>query len=205
MVARSSGDDGARLVSISGPSPRALSSDLVHGDALVATEQIAVEFDGIHDHDFFDLSLGKDRNNLVQLLVGRKKDGAAPESIEHEGSLFGSERGVERNRHGAEQQARDVGRGPLWTVLAKEGDAISRPNAPGWSDAERCGRRFGQIRGTRSEAIFPRRGEACMRSELRSTAAKKMSFSVARPIAVTSESAGSRKPALNAMYCLRPV
>ena len=64
------------------------------------------------------------------MLVRRKKNGAAAGVAQRECGLFGGQRGVERDGHGAEQQAGKVGDGPLGAVLAEDRDAVARPNSP---------------------------------------------------------------------------
>ena len=49
---------------------RALRRDLLHGHALVGEgREVAIEFQRVHDDDFFNLCLGKNRQNLVKLVV----------------------------------------------------------------------------------------------------------------------------------------
>ena len=133
-------DDGGQIVrsnrarlgfNLGAKSFRALQRNVVHGDALAGERrEIAIEFHRIHDHDFFQLRLVKDRQDLMQLLVRRQEDGAAARVIQDKCSLFRGERGVERNRHGPEQKAGHIGDGPLGTIFAEDGDAISRRESP---------------------------------------------------------------------------
>ena len=59
-----------------------------------------------------------------------EKDDAAAGIVELSQRLLRSERGVERNGDGSEQQAGHVGDGPFGTILAEDGDAVALANAP---------------------------------------------------------------------------
>ena len=149
MVARSSGPmDRAFGFDLGAEVLRTLRRDVVHGHAFAREwGEIAVELHRIHDDDFFDLRLGKNRQDLVQLLVRRQKNGPAAGVIQDECGLFGRERGVERNGYGPEQQAGHIGDGPLGAVLAEDGDAISGSNAPGMQRVRGSGDALAELAG----------------------------------------------------------
>ena len=108
---------------------RPLRHDLLEGDALACeSSDVAIELERIHDHDSFDLSLGQNRQDLVQLLVGGQKNRPAARIVQNECGLFRGQCGVERNGHGPEQQAGDIRHGPLGSILAQNSDAIPLAN-----------------------------------------------------------------------------
>ena len=95
---------------------------------------------------FSSLRLGKNRKDFVQMLVGRKKNDAAAGVIQREGSLVCGERGIERDGHGAQQQAGEIGHRPLGAIFAENGDAVAADECPRHGARGRFWRRFGQIR-----------------------------------------------------------
>ena len=149
-ASRSGGiDDGRQIARKYGMRPSlnlgtqvvgSLESDLGHGHTLGGERrEVSGEFDWVHHHDFFDLGLRKNRQYLLQLLIGRHENSAATRIFQHECCLFRGQGRVERNRYGAEQQAGHVGDWPFGSIFAENGDAITRSNAPGMQSARRPG------------------------------------------------------------------
>ena len=101
--------------------------------------QIPLEVHGVHDHNFFDLRLGKDGRELSQMLLRREKNNAAARVVQRKCRLLGRQRGVKRDCDGAEQQAGHIGHGPLRPVFAEDGNAISGSNSPGLQRTRRSG------------------------------------------------------------------
>ncbi len=119
----------------------------------------------------------------MQLLVRRKENHPAARVLQHKRRLLGRQRRIERDRNRSEQQARHVGHGPLGTVFAEQCNAIAGLDSPGMEGAGSARHAFAKFARRNRHATCRLRGTACMRSRLRSTAAKKMSFSVAMLIA----------------------
>ena len=86
--------------------------------------------DAIHYDGVFELRLGKDGENLLQLVVGREEDGAASGIAQRKGGLLSGERRVERDGDGSEEQGGHVRNGPLGAVFAEDGDAVAFTNSP---------------------------------------------------------------------------
>ena len=66
-------------------------------------------FNCVHDYHFFDGGLILDGENFCQLLVARNENDASAGITQDVGSLLVSERGIDRNRDGAEKKRSEVG------------------------------------------------------------------------------------------------
>ncbi len=84
----------------------------------------------VHDHDSLDLRLRENRLDLAQLMLGGNENDAGTGVAQGVGGLLGSQRGVDRNGDGAEQQDGEVGGRPLRAILAENGDSITFVDAP---------------------------------------------------------------------------
>src|SRR5690349_15703582 len=78
----------------------------------------------IHDHDFFEQSLGLDGLYLPQLLYGGDKNHASTRVLEEIKSLIGSERRIDRDVDNAATHAGKVCDHPLGAVLTQNGHAV---------------------------------------------------------------------------------
>ncbi len=105
----------------------------------------------IHDHDFLNLSLGKNCEDLAQLMLGGYENHGSAGITQSVGGLLRGQCGIDGDGDGAEQQDGEIGGGPFGTILAKDGDAVALVDAPflqrvrGSGDvAAEVGRRDGQ-------------------------------------------------------------
>src|SRR6202044_2236420 len=110
------------------------------GSRAWARESDAIDFYAIHDHNLLNLRLGNDGENLVDLNFGRNKNHATASIVQKKSGLLGRERGIERNRHRAEQQRRHIRDRPLRPVLAEDGDAIALADAAALQGPRRANR-----------------------------------------------------------------
>ena len=176
MVARSSGEMERARGSISAPSVAGLGCVILsHRDALVRERgEISGEFEGIHDDDLLDLRLAEGSKESCAIAVGRDEDGAATGIVQGEGSLFGGERGVERNgdRASSSRMATSaIGHSGRFSLrMATRSPGL---NAPGVQSMSGAGDVLSEIRERKSAAIVPFSRYSMMRSRLRSSGGRR--------------------------------
>ena len=98
--------------------------------SLVRTNLDRIQLDRIHDHNFLQRSLPANGEHFLQLRFAREKNHPRARIAKNVIGLLGRERGIDRDRHRAQQQASEVCDHPLRPVLAQNGNPIASINIP---------------------------------------------------------------------------